>query len=300
MRPTWTVGFFAVACILAGVSCAGLGATEEAGNPDSGQTPGTTQGTVGTLCSDAIDACGWTALDCSSDPDCAHWYGCVLDCHPVHGLTGCLDECAAGQPSSLAATALHKCLGSAGSSACGSDPEPGVKADVEAGADNEAGETPFYASCADCVWGSCQAVITSCSSSTGGECLSYKSVFEKCAGASSRQDFEKCLLDAEKESSAAHDKFSTSGSLACIVDNCSKTCVPADYQSCIECSRGKCADALDAWLQDSIAQDLSWCRNGCKGASECITACKDQYGEGAGVLSALIACQSQACPACGI
>ena len=304
MPSTFSAGFLAIPCIFVGASCASLNATDPVADPDAGQTPGTTQGTVGTLCSSAIDACGWTALECSSDAGCAHWYACVLDCHPVHGLQGCLDDCSEGKALGPSGTALQKCLSSEGIGACGASSDAATKEDPEAGPaaeDSSTTDAQLYASCADCVWGSCQAEINGCATTGTGssDCLSYKTIFEKCAQSSTQLDFEKCMLAADKESSAAHDAFASSDAMACISAHCTTTCVPAGYQPCVECTRSKCADAFDAWLHDALAQDLTWCRDACAGDSACVSECKAKYGEGAGVLSALIACQSQSCPSCG-
>jgi hypothetical protein len=300
MRPAFWIGWLGIPLFAA---CASLGATDTATDPDASSQPGTTVGTVGTTCSAEINKCGWLALECSSDPACAHWYACVLDCHPSHGLQGCFDDCSAAQAPSATGSELQKCLLGAHNGTCS---PPAVGTDAEADSEvpdpkvnDDAGQNP-YATCDTCVWGNCEAQINACTTpaETPPDCLDYKHILLGCAASDGQLGFEKCLLDADKEAAAAHDDFASHGAMACALFNCADLCLPPDYRSCAACSSKDCADAWNAYLHDGMAQDLAWCRDGCHGAAECINGCKTSYGDGAGVLSALVACQSQACPSC--
>lgn len=298
MKPAFLMGWLGTALLAA---CTGLGATDTGSSPDASSQPGTSVGSVGTTCTAEINLCGWTALECSSDPECAHWYACVLDCHPTNGLQGCFDACSNGQSPSSSASALQKCLLSAHNGAC-SPPEADAGADgtiVEPAKDSGI-DAPTYTSCDTCLWGNCEAQITSCTTpeQTPPDCMDYKHLLLTCAKADSQLGFEKCLLQADIEVGAAHKDFAASGSLACIVYNCAELCLPPDARSCAACSRTQCPEAWDAYLRSSAAQNLAWCRHNCLADAACISGCKDSYGDGAGVLSALVACQSQSCSDC--
>jgi hypothetical protein len=128
--------------------------------------------------------------------------------------------------------------------------------------------------------------------------MDYKSLYLACAKAETQSAYEKCLLEADQGASVAHVDFAASGAMACVTKQCSELCAPASFRACVTCSRLQCGDAFDAWLSDATAQDLDWCRNGCQASVACIDTCKTRFGDGAGILSALVACQVQNCASC--
>jgi hypothetical protein len=285
--------------LLAAGACAALSATEPADQPDGSAGPGTAIGTVGTLCRTEIDQCGWTALECSSDPACAQWFACVLDCHPVSGLQGCYGQC--GQAGSAKATALQKCLATADGGNCASTDrviEAGADGDPALGLDVQ--QQPNYSSCSECVAAMCEAQLYSCTTPEEAppDCTDYKHLLAECVATGTQAGFEACLLEAEDAYAAAHNDFASSGTMGCAILQCRDNCTPPDLSACLACSASSCADALDAWLRNAQAQALAWCRRSCEGSTACLDTCKGKYAGGAGALSALLACQSTSCQAC--
>jgi hypothetical protein len=74
-------------------------------------------------------------------------------------------------------------------------------------------------------------------------------------------------------------------------------CTPeSDDSECIRCTKENCCDQYAECITSADCQVYVSCGAACDGDGPCITACDNDYPEGAVVFNAIVTCNTARCP----
>lgn len=296
-------------------------------NSDSGldgedpMQPVNGDGGIVTPCAGCFEGlCAWEASECASDPGCARWLTCARDC-PSNDQGSpdmtCVGLCS--EPESSTGRTLRDvfvgCLLS--NPGCCSPSEVG---DAAAGGDGFDGEDgsfdaandaspPLYCpgeTCEGCMLAieaqdgcapgdeACGVAIAECHHENDPEgpkhCWSYLTAYGSCAESAG----EECVHALPEKSVEL-----TFRALGCVTAYCPQ-CIADPERACLGCQLAACPDEMQALLASGDAQALSWCRSGCRTASDpaaCRQACFEDHSDGTPIIIELYVCTQNACKA---
>jgi len=293
MRLASSLAVLLVAASAVGLSCTGLNAADQLGDPAGTGASTFAPGTVGSQCSPNADGCQWQANECEADPVCAQWYKCVLskplDANLQNTVASCqstplgaaqkkLLNCLYASPSCAAALPWKSGARGAGGgndeTAPGADAAttgPGYNDGNDGGAsyagncENEPPGPVATSDCANCII----EQVCDTQKDPSNKCYAIKHTYACWVGLEHQWQMENCLYNSQQPgspyefSSEAHDALVGLGEMAAWLTKCSIQCSPPDGRCCMACQQAKCKEQLDAFLGSAEAQDYQWCRTHC-------------------------------------
>lgn len=297
--------------------------------------PSSSPGTIDDVCNCLDESCAWPVTECAAEPDCAGWLTCAKQCPTGTDTwsSSCISGCP--EPGTARGQQLRDDLLLCASTApgcCGeslderapdaeADAEPTDWNDVDGGAldatmggyDPALGPVCPGTSCDACLWAviankegcaaagpdpTCSETIGSCYHENGypeqgiNHCWRFVTRSD-CLNPNAEDLLAgECGYAVPIESEALTDK-----TLGCAIEYC-PVCFPRADAVCFACQLEACPDEFSAFMHDADAQRLQWCFEACEGATEkaaCRASCQQSSGDGAEVLSLLLACRKTAC-----
>jgi hypothetical protein len=273
-------------CVLFLFACA----TEEGStkDDDSERTATTFSGSACQSC--LTDACASELDDCSADPGCSRYWNCLSDCE-LNELGGpdasceklCIDR--AGVVAGSAGLDVAGCLWAgpgASCEDCGTISAP----DVTDITDQSCEASTEAEACLRCEDSTCCETHVACSAEP--ECGALLRCEQDCAIGDTA-----CVV----ECAAAHPggRGLLGARVSCLVHHCPVDCGNGALQGCEACMWDGCGDLYVACQADDECYSLSLCATVCETDFECLTACHEEFPDGAAAYDAWAVCSYHRC-----